>query len=107
MWQSAHLDAQIATFTTLATAIGTGSARDGYGSARDGVGDRIPQRVPGLQRELDGLRTLGPLAVVVAAQVNQHLHRHRGVLFTVDLDVPRQVVLERRQRAGAIVGLDD
>ena len=53
----------------------------------DGREDAVPQPGPGREGEVDRLGALRPLGVVVAAQVGEHLHRHRRVLLAVDLDV--------------------
>src|SRR5712691_707162 len=59
--------------------------------------DSVPQPASGLKSEVDRLLALAPLAVIVTAQVGQHLHGHRRVLFRVDLNVAPQVIHEYRE----------
>src|SRR4249919_2005353 len=41
----------------------------------------VPEKNPRLQRSIDGGAAFLPTAVVVTAQLCQHLHRHGSVLF--------------------------
>src|SRR5215470_6606048 len=80
----------------------TGSGRAGSaitGASLDGGEDAVPEAVPRGERKVNRARTLLPFLLVVAAEVGEHLHGHRGVLFAVHLDVPREVVHEGVQLA--------
>src|SRR5689334_16334741 len=76
------------------------------GQGVDRRGDPVPQLDAGAQRGGDGLGALVPLGRVVAAQVGEHGHGHRGVLLAVDLDVPGEVVAELGELAAMVVDLD-
>src|ERR1700751_4442464 len=52
----------------------------------------VPEKNPRLQRSIDGGAAFLPTAVVVTAQLCQHLHRHGSVLFAVHLDMAGQVI---------------
>src|SRR5258705_3638086 len=52
----------------------------------------VPEENPRLQRSIDGGAAFLPTAIVVTAQLCQHLHRHRSALFAGHLDMASQGV---------------
>src|SRR5215203_6180873 len=68
------------------------SLAEGISALDDVPENAVPQLGPRGESLVDGLLALRPLGVVVAAQVDEHLHSHGSVFFAVNLDVAPEII---------------